>query len=146
MADLGMEPLTEPVSARSLLRRPGAEYALVEPFAPAPAPLPAEVTRQVAIEAHYEGYIAKQRQQVERAQRLEGRPIPDAIDYAAVRGLGSEARDRLIRQRPSTVGQAARIAGVTPADVSVLLVYLERTRWRSPSLPSGAPDDDGEQP
>lgn len=133
-----LEPLDAPVSALQYLRRPGASYAVVERLAPAPTPLPPQVAEQVAIEAQYSGYIDKQRRQVERAQRLEQRAIPQELDYAAVAGLRNEARERLSKHRPATVGQASRLQGVNPADISVLLVHLERYRHRSESLPEGA--------
>ena len=76
----------------------------------------------------YEGYIARQERQVERALRMEQRHIPVDLDYGALTGLRAEARERLTRHRPETVGQAARIEGVTPSDISLLLVHLERHR------------------
>ena len=82
------------------------------------------------IEAKYAGYIAKQQRQVERVKRLEGRPIPAEFDYEALVGLRNEARQKLIHFRPSTVGQAARIQGVNPADISLLLVHLEKKEIR----------------
>ena len=78
------------------------------------------------IEAHYAGYIEKQRREVERARRLEDLPIPPDFDYNAITGLRNEAREKLDRIRPATMGQAARIYGVNPADVSILLVHLRR--------------------
>jgi tRNA uridine 5-carboxymethylaminomethyl modification enzyme len=101
-------------------------YDTVARLAPPPAPVAGEVAREVQTIAQYEGYIAKQERQVERASRLEERRIPEELDYAAVVGLRNEARERLASQRPATVGQAGRMAGVNPADIAVLLVYLER--------------------
>jgi tRNA uridine 5-carboxymethylaminomethyl modification enzyme len=83
---------------------------------------------QVEIEAKYAGYITKQQRQVERMKRLEKRWIPADFDYDAVIGLRNEARQKLSHFRPATLGQAARIQGVNPADISLLLVYLERDR------------------
>jgi len=74
----------------------------------------------------YAGYMEKQRQQVERTRRLEGLYIPDDYDYQEVDGLRSEARERLMQVRPATVGQAARLEGVNPPDIAILLVYLQR--------------------
>ncbi|MBC7255429.1 MAG: tRNA uridine-5-carboxymethylaminomethyl(34) synthesis enzyme MnmG [Chloroflexi bacterium] len=125
---LGLEPLSAPVSTRQFLRRPGATYEVIRQFAPPPYPLAQEVIEQVTLETQYEGYIAKQQRQIERAHRLEHRPIPDDLDYAAVVGLRNEARERLMKHRPRTVGQASRIQGVNPADISVLLIHLERGR------------------
>jgi tRNA uridine 5-carboxymethylaminomethyl modification enzyme len=123
---LGLEPLADGVNALQFLRRPEVSYRAVEVLAPPPEPLlPLEV-EQVEIEAKYAGYIAKQKRQVERMRRLETRPIPPGFDYQAVVGLRTEARQKLDRFRPATVGQAARIQGVNPADISLLLVHLER--------------------
>ncbi len=105
-------------------------------FLPPAAALAAEAAEQVALEVQFEGYIGKQKRQVERARRLEDRHIPADLDYEAVLGLRSEARERLLHHRPGTVGQAGRIAGVNPADVSVLLIYLERYR-RGDRSPEG---------
>ncbi len=123
---LGWEPLRQAMPAYDVLRRPGAAWELVERFAPPARPLPAGVGEQVLVEIRYEGYIHKQQVQVERAQRLEGWHIPDDLDYAALTGIRAEARERLMAHRPATVGQAARIQGVNPADISVLLVHLQR--------------------
>ena len=126
----GLEPLRQAVPAYDLLRRPGATWDLVRRFVPPERPLPEDVIEQVELEIRYEGYIRKQRTQVERAQRLEDRYIPDDLDYAALEGLRIEAQERLTTHRPETVGQASRIEGVNPSDVSVLLVHLQRREPR----------------
>jgi tRNA uridine 5-carboxymethylaminomethyl modification enzyme len=126
LAHHGMDPFDDGLSAQQLLRRPGATYALIEALAPPESPLPAEVSEQVVLQLHYEGYIEKQQQQVDRVQRLERRPIPEGLDYGQVSGLRNEARERLAVHRPGTLGQASRIAGVNPADVAVLMIYLEQ--------------------
>jgi tRNA uridine 5-carboxymethylaminomethyl modification enzyme len=126
LAALGLEPLTDGVNALQFLRRPQVSYDAIQALAPPPRPLrPAEV-EQVEIEAKYAGYIAKQQRQVERMRRLETRPIPTDLDYQVVRGLRTEARQKLAHFRPATLGQAARIQGVNPADISLLLVHLEK--------------------
>jgi len=122
----GLEPLDQAVVARHLLRRPGVTYEIIERVAPPEQPLAPEVADQVTTAVQYEGYIDKQERQVERAHRLEHRRIPERFDYAGAVGLSNEARERLLAHHPQTVGQASRIQGVTPADISVLLVYLER--------------------
>jgi tRNA uridine 5-carboxymethylaminomethyl modification enzyme len=105
-----------------LLRRPDVTYAsLVEE--PAVDPLVAE---QVEIQAKYEGYIERQREEVERRSKLETLALPPEIDYRAVRGLSVEVQQKLNRHRPQTVGQASRISGITPAAISLLLVHLKR--------------------
>ena len=87
--------------------------------------------------AKYAGYIRKEHASVARAQRLEDHPLPETIDYAELRGLRAEARQQLERVRPLTVGQASRIPGVTPADISVLFVHLERRRRTTGSGKAG---------
>ncbi len=118
------------VSLLRVLRRPGVGFADVAALSPelAARRLPEAVREQVAIEAKYEGYIARQQADVERLRRLESQPIPGGLDYASLAGLRSEAREKLARVRPASLGQAGRIAGVSPADVTTLMVHLERLR------------------
>jgi tRNA uridine 5-carboxymethylaminomethyl modification enzyme len=103
---------------------------MLEALAPGRDSLPNEAAQLVAVEAKYAGYIEKQHQQVERMRRLEKRRIPDSFDYNSVVGIKTEAREKLGRFRPATVGQASRISGVNPADISILLVYLTRSFGR----------------
>ncbi len=126
LADFGLEPLEDGVNALHFLRRPEVTYGIIETLSPSPYPLSPEVIQQVTIEAKYAGYIEKQRRQVERVKRLEERCIPQGLDYSRVVGLRNEAREKLMRFRPINVGQASRIHGVNPADISVLLIHLER--------------------
>jgi tRNA uridine 5-carboxymethylaminomethyl modification enzyme len=123
---LGLEPLTDGINALQFLRRPEVRYRAIQVLAPPPRPLLLSEVEQVEIEAKYAGYIAKQRRQVERMKRLEMRRIPPGFNYDALVGLRNEARQKLAHFRPATVGQAARIQGVNPADISLLLVHLER--------------------
>ena len=90
-----------------------------------------EIYEQVETQIKYEGYIKKQEAQVERSRRLEERKIPLDLDYSGIRGLSTEAREKLEKIRPHSVGQASRIVSVTPADVSVLLIYLEQRRRKN---------------
>jgi tRNA uridine 5-carboxymethylaminomethyl modification enzyme len=122
----GLPPLTDGVNALQFLRRPEVDYALVADLAVPPEPLSADAAEQVEIEAKYAGYIEKQRVQVARFRRLEDLRIPSDLDYQALVGLRAEAREKLAYVRPATVGQATRLAGVNPADISVLLVHLRR--------------------
>ena len=129
VAKLGIE-LGRESSGLDLLRRPELDYARlvsIDAFAPE-APVDPEVAEQVEIEARYAGYLQRQREEIERARRHEGTPIPVGFDYAQVRGLSAEVRQKLERVRPQTVGQAQRIPGMTPAAISLLLVHLERQR------------------
>jgi len=112
------------------LRRPELDYARVTalPDFTAPEPLPDEVCEQVEIQTKYSGYLDRQRDAIARQQRHADTPIPGDFDYTDVRGLSAELLDKLTRVRPETIGQAQRIPGMTPAAISLLLVYLERAR------------------
>ena len=117
------------VGYHDLLKLKSADGALIA-TPPDQAALEPEVARQVEIAAKYDGYIARQRNEVARHESHETTTIPDGIDYAAVRGLSVEVRQKLTQHRPATVGQASRISGVTPAAISLLLVHLKRIRQR----------------
>jgi tRNA uridine 5-carboxymethylaminomethyl modification enzyme len=127
MIQYGLEPLGRDVNALQLLRRPEVGYELVAAVAPRPMSLSQEVSEQVAIETKYSGYIDKQGREVDRMRRLEEWRIPRELDYAQVTGLRNEAREKLSRLLPATVGQASRIQGVNPADISLLLIHLRRS-------------------
>jgi tRNA uridine 5-carboxymethylaminomethyl modification enzyme len=111
------------------LRRPEVDWAQVCTLAPGlaqrAASVSAEAVEQVVLETKYSGYVARQAAQVERFQRMEARPIPLHFDYAAVPQLRAEAKEKLARVRPTSLGQASRISGISPADLAVLLIYLE---------------------
>ncbi len=120
-------PLAREQRAGELLRRPGCDYAkLMQIPGLGPACDDPEVVEQLEIEARYAGYIERQRRQVANLRDRDGQTLPDDLDYAAIPGLSNEARELLMRHRPATVGQAARLAGLTPAAVSLLLVHLKR--------------------
>ena len=123
----GIAALSGEMSAEDLLRRPEVRYADLQAALDLPA-APPDVVEQVEIAAKYAGYIAKQQRESERVRRMETRRLPPDLDYATVRGLRKEAREALARFRPATLGQAARLAGITPADLAVLLVALEREK------------------
>src|SRR5439155_21256800 len=106
-----------------LLRRPEVAYGDLPSRDDS---LPAEVTKQVEIEIKYEGYIDRQESEVERFKNLEEKQIPDWLNYQTVPSLRTEARIKLEKIRPSTVGQASRISGVSPADIAILLVWMKR--------------------
>lgn len=122
----GTAPLTEGIRALELLRRPQISYADLAPFDQGRKPLPEAVVEQVEIGIKYEGYIKKQLAQVEQMHRLEEKKIPEDIDYKSIHGLRLEAAEKLDRIRPMNIGQAGRISGVSPADISVLLIYLQK--------------------
>ena len=118
-------PIVNGTDALSLLRRPEITYAMLETVVPSSPEMTEEMKEQVEIQVKYAGYIEKQLLQVERLNKMEKKRIPDDIDYEDVRGIASEAKQKLANIRPISIGQASRIAGVTPADISILLVYLE---------------------
>jgi tRNA uridine 5-carboxymethylaminomethyl modification enzyme len=107
-----------------LLKRAELDYDAVARLAPPDPPLPGRVTRQVEIEIKYEGYIRRQLQEIEKFKHLELIKLPDELDYKTVHGLSSEIRDKLAAIRPTSLGQASRIEGMTPAAISVLMVHL----------------------
>ena len=115
-----------------LVRRPELSYDDVAPFDPERPALSREVTEQVEIQLKYAGYIARQQHQVEEFQKAESRRLPPDLDYDAIPALKAEAREKLTQIRPLSIGQASRISGVSPADVAVLLVWLEQHRRYNP--------------
>ncbi|MCL6557310.1 MAG: tRNA uridine-5-carboxymethylaminomethyl(34) synthesis enzyme MnmG [Firmicutes bacterium] len=121
----GSARLQQATSLAVLLRRPEITYQHIKEIDPGVPDLPPDVEEEVEIEIKYDGYIKKQQAQVERFEKLEGRRIPDDIDYSDIKGLANEARQKLEQIRPRSIGQASRISGVNPADIAVLLVYLE---------------------
>jgi len=130
LAAWDLPPLHDGVNALQFLRRPETTYAVLQTLAPAGKRLEPDAAQQVTIEAKYAGYIEKQRLQIERMRRLEHHRIPDSFDYDRIAGLRREAQEKLSHCRPTTVGQASRISGVNPADISILLVYLARPSAR----------------
>ncbi len=123
-------PLKSGANLAELLCRPELSYELLEKIDPDRNPLPTDVIEQVNIEVKYEGYIARQLRQVEQFKKMEKKLIPLNLNYDDVPSLRIEARQKLSKYRPVNVGQASRISGVSPADISVLLVYLENIRNR----------------
>ncbi len=109
-----------------LLKRPQLNYDLLEPFDVERPPLPREIFEQVEIDIKYEGYIKRQQAQVDEMHRLEVKKLPEDTDYSSIHGLRLEAREKLAKIRPHNIGQASRISGVSPSDISVLLIYLEK--------------------
>ena len=122
----GSSDVTASVRLADLVRRPELGYGQIAEFDPARPELSAEVQEQVELRLKYEGYIARQARQVEEFRRLEDRLLPEGIDYLSIGGLKQEARQKLAEARPLSLGQAGRISGVSPADIAVLLVWLEQ--------------------
>lgn len=127
LAEAEIEPIRNATSFYELLRRPDVDYAKLQQVFDLPE-LEDEVRQQVEISITYEGYIKKQLEQVEHMEKLEEKLLPEDIDYAQVPSLRDEGREKLAQIRPRSVGQASRISGVSPADISVLLVWLEQQR------------------
>lgn len=125
---IGGSELKDGIRASDLLKRPEMTYELLETLTKPEHPLDDEVKEQVEIQIKYEGYIEKSLQQVERLKKMEDKKIPENIDYNAITGLATEARQKLNKIRPLSLAQASRISGVNPADISILLVYLEHGR------------------
>ncbi|MBD1379857.1 tRNA uridine-5-carboxymethylaminomethyl(34) synthesis enzyme MnmG [Metabacillus arenae] len=125
---IGGSSLKDGIRATDLLKRPEMKYEHILQLAPSEKEIDADVQEQVEIQIKYEGYIEKSLQQVEKLKKMENKKIPDHIDYDAITGLASEARQKLKEVRPLSVAQASRISGVNPADVSILLVYIEQGR------------------
>ncbi len=124
----GSTPLSAGATLAELIRRPELDYDKIAAVDPERKPLPADVCEQVNINIKYEGYIQRQKRQVEHFKKLENKRLAQDIDYEAISGLRIEAKQKLNRYKPVSVGQASRISGVSPADISVLLVYLEQQR------------------
>ncbi len=119
-------PMNTGIRLSELIKRPQLDYAVLAPFDKTRPALPRDVAEQVEIELKYEGYIKRQNSKVEEMRRLEVKKIPADIDYDDVYSLRLEAREKLKKVRPESVGQASRISGVSPSDISVLIVYLSR--------------------
>ena len=125
---LGTAPLDTGVKLADLIKRPQLDYYILAPFDKERPALSKEVTNKAQTEIKYEGYIVRQQAQVNEMLRLEGKVIPENIVYSEVYGLRLEAVEKLNKVRPENIGQASRISGVSPADVSVLIIYLEKVK------------------
>ena len=121
-------PLTTGAKLADLLRRPQLDYDALAPFDTTRPDLSREIFEQVEIDVKYAGYIARQMAQVAEMRRLENKALPEWIDYTKITGLRLEAIEKLTKIRPENVGQASRISGVSPADITVLLIYLEKNK------------------
>ncbi|MCM3726862.1 tRNA uridine-5-carboxymethylaminomethyl(34) synthesis enzyme MnmG [Neobacillus cucumis] len=125
---IGGSELKDGIRASDLLKRPEMTYELLEKLTKSELPLDDDIKEQVEIQIKYEGYIDKSIQQVERLKKMENKRIPENIDYDAINGLATEAKQKLKKIKPVSIAQASRISGVNPADISILLVYLEQGR------------------
>lgn len=126
LEEVGTAPLKAGASLADLIKRPQLTYDILAPFDKERPSLPKSVCEKVETEIKYEGYITRQLSQVNEMLRLENKKIPEDINYEDVYGLRLEAKEKLNKVRPQNIGQASRISGVSPADISVLIIYLER--------------------
>ncbi|MEA5050591.1 MAG: tRNA uridine-5-carboxymethylaminomethyl(34) synthesis enzyme MnmG [Oscillospiraceae bacterium] len=131
LARKGEAPLAGGSPLAALVRRPPLCYADLAPFDPGRDDTPARILEKAEIELKYDGYAKRQRAVVEKQKRLEDVPLPPDLDYARVTGLRIEARDKLARIRPLSLGQAGRISGVNPADIAVLTIWLKKEKHRT---------------
>ena len=124
----GSTPVASSARLADLLRRPNIGYEDIAPFDSSRPDLPAAVTEEVEIQLKYAGYLSRQEKQVAEFKKEESRLLPVGLDYNAIAGLRLEARQKLSEIRPLSIGQAGRISGVSPADIAVLLIYLEQMK------------------
>jgi len=132
---MGEQPVYGAVSLADLLKRPSLSYSDMTWFGFDLRELPPDVVSEIEVQVKYSGYLEKQSREIERYRRMESRAIPRDLDYFEVPNLSVEARQKLSRIRPSSIGQASRISGVSPADISMLLIHLRR-------IESGLPEVD----
>ncbi|MEE8705648.1 MAG: FAD-dependent oxidoreductase, partial [Oscillospiraceae bacterium] len=122
----GTTPISSGVRLSDLLKRPELSYKALEPIDTTRPDFPEAIFENVEIELKYEGYIRRQKSEIEEMRRLEGKQLPKGTDYQTITGLRSEAQEKLNCVRPANIGQASRISGVSPADISVLLIWLQK--------------------
>lgn len=126
LKNAGTSPLVTGASVADLIRRPQLTYESLAPFDKTRTALSYDVREQVEISLKYDGYIKRQKAQIEQFKKLESVKIPDGMDYMSLQGLRTEARQKLTKIRPGSVGQASRVSGVSPADIAALLLYLKK--------------------
>ena len=130
LATIGAAPLRTGISLFDLMKRPNITYQVISSRFGLPL-LSDEVQAQIDITIKYDGYIKKQSEQVQRSLNFESKGISIDLDYSQISGLSNEARQKLALTRPTSIGQASRISGVSPADISLLLIYVEQLRRRN---------------
>jgi len=128
LKEIGSSELLNAIDLASLLKRPEVLYQHIQNISPSPYNITEEIAEQIEIQTKYAGYIEKQLQQIERMKKVENKKIPEWIDYKNINGISIEAREKLQKIRPLTLGQASRISGVSPADISILMVIIEQGR------------------
>lgn len=128
LEEKGTAPLSTGMKMADIIRRPQISYDDLAPFDSEHPDLPYEVREQVALKIEYDGYIARQMMEVEHVKKLEEKKLPSPFDYKSIRGLSLEAIEKLNKIQPQNIGQASRISGVSPADVSVLIIWLSQNK------------------
>ena len=141
LKSLNSAPLTTAVTLADLIKRPELNYEMLKSIDHEREELPDDVIEQVNINIKYDGYISRQLKQVEQFKKLENKRIPEDLDYMNVPSLSTEARQKLSKLRPISLGQASRIAGVSPADISVLLVYISQFNYEKHKDSKNIPND-----
>ena len=121
----GTSPISTPTSLAKLLKRPEISYEDIKKIDPQPPSISASLENECEIEVKYEGYINRQKIQVEQFKKMENKKIPDKVDYVKIKGLKKEAIEKLEKIKPISLGQASRISGVTPSDIDILMIYFE---------------------
>ncbi len=121
-------PIKNATSLAALLRRPEINYSLLRQIDRRASEMPSSIQQEIEFQIKYEGYIKRQLGQINQHQRMEEKKIPELFDYSQLKGLSFEARQKLSKLRPRSLGQASRISGVSPADISVLMIYLEQKK------------------
>jgi tRNA uridine 5-carboxymethylaminomethyl modification enzyme len=130
LASLGIPGIKKAVPLLEILRRPEATFEKVMTFLPNLQDVPFEISEQVEISAKYEGYIAREKLEISRADKVNRVHIPTDFDYEAVPSLSNEVREKLLQIQPKTLGQASRISGMTPAAIAILSIYLRKYQSR----------------
>ena len=130
MAQYNSQPLNTGTTLAELIRRPELNYDILAPVDPERPHLTPDVCEQVNINIKYDGYIKRQIKQVKQFKKLESKKLPPNFDYTQISGLRMEAQQKLNLYQPISIGQASRISGVSPADISVILVYLEQLHYQ----------------
>ncbi|SHE86429.1 tRNA uridine 5-carboxymethylaminomethyl modification enzyme [Seinonella peptonophila] len=126
LVKMGTNEIQQVIELAQLLKRPELSYQNIASLSPSPTPLSEDVMEQVEIQIKYEGYIQKSLQQVEKMKKMEEKRIPNWVNYEMIEGISSEAREKLTQVRPLSLGQASRISGVSPADISILMIHMEQ--------------------
>ena len=128
LESLGLAPIHNRTSLAQLLRRPEVFMDQLRTIVPDLPVVPRDIEAQVEVEIKYAGYVNRQLEIVERSKKMESLRLPDDLDYNNIKGLSREVREKLVRIRPQSLGQAARISGITPAAISLLSIYLKKSK------------------